>query len=154
MGMEECYTTRASSAMGSFADGLLSGSTIIFTGDREILHSPEHCAGLTLLHVTSGFSRMQSALTVLFEDDRMRATGVKEHPGNTGHADRGKRVAMTDIRQINDWRIPASAAYERLLGTIGTEEFGSTVRDCIHDQTAGARRVFLFEATVRCNTVR
>lgn len=59
---------------------------------------------------------------------------------------------MADIRQINDWRNPACAAYERLLGTLGTEEFGSTVRDCIQEETAGARRVFLFEATGRSHS--
>ena len=58
---------------------------------------------------------------------------------------------MPDIQQVNDWRIPAAAGadYERLLGTMGTEEFGSTVRDCIMQQTNGARRVYLFEATGR-----
>ncbi|MWV27425.1 helix-turn-helix transcriptional regulator [Aurantiacibacter rhizosphaerae] len=58
---------------------------------------------------------------------------------------------MPEIRQINDWRLPGTTgdAYEKLLATVGTEEFGSTVRDCIASATAGVRRVYLFEATGR-----
>lgn len=61
---------------------------------------------------------------------------------------------MVDIRSINDWRMPTTTAraYVRLLGTLGTEEFGSTLRDCIQEQTAGARRVFLFEARDRSHS--
>lgn len=61
---------------------------------------------------------------------------------------------MVDIRPINDWRMPVTTAraYQRLLGTLGTEEFGSTLRDCIQEQTAGARRVFLFEARDRSHS--
>ncbi|HEY6924292.1 MAG TPA: LuxR C-terminal-related transcriptional regulator [Steroidobacteraceae bacterium] len=61
---------------------------------------------------------------------------------------------MSDIRQITDWRAPTSmgAAYERLLSSIGTEEFGSTVRDSVMSVTAGARRIYLFEATGRQET--
>lgn len=44
------------------------------------------------------------------------------------------------------------AAYERLLSSIGTEEFGSTVRDSVMSVTAGARRIYLFEATGRQET--
>ena len=58
---------------------------------------------------------------------------------------------MPEIKQINDWRMPGKigGAYEKLLATIGTEEFGSTVRDCIASVTAGMRRIYLFEATGR-----
>ncbi|BAK66109.1 putative LuxR family transcriptional regulator [Sphingobium sp. SYK-6] len=58
---------------------------------------------------------------------------------------------MSDIRQIRDWRAPTTMGtmYERLLGAIGTEEFGSTVRDSVLAVTAGARRIYLFEATGR-----
>jgi len=42
-----------------------------------------------------------------------------------------------------------SAAYEKLLATIGTSEFGATVRDSVLSVTAGARRIYLFEATDR-----
>ena len=42
--------------------------------------------------------------------------------------------------------------YERLLSTIGTEEFGSTARDSVMSVTAGARRIYLFEATGRLDT--
>jgi DNA-binding CsgD family transcriptional regulator len=58
---------------------------------------------------------------------------------------------LPEIRQINDWRMPAMVekSYERMLGAIGTEEFGSTVRDCFQTATAGIRRIYLFEATGR-----
>ena len=61
---------------------------------------------------------------------------------------------MADVQPINDWRMPATAttAYERLLVALGTEDFGATVRDCIQQQTAGARRVFLFEASDRAHS--
>ena len=59
--------------------------------------------------------------------------------------------SMPEIRQINEWRMPTSVggAYEKLLAKIGTEEFGSTVRDCIASATAGMRRIYLFEAAGR-----
>jgi DNA-binding CsgD family transcriptional regulator len=44
------------------------------------------------------------------------------------------------------------ALYERLLGAIGTEDFGPTVRDSVMSVTAGARRIYLFEATGREDT--
>ena len=58
---------------------------------------------------------------------------------------------MSDIRQIRDWRAPTTMGkvYEKLLGAIGTEEFGSTVRDSVMAVTGGARRLYLFEATGR-----
>lgn len=61
---------------------------------------------------------------------------------------------MVDVRQINEWGLPGASApaYERLLATLGSEEFGSTLRDCIQEQTAGARRVFLFEARDRSHS--
>lgn len=61
---------------------------------------------------------------------------------------------MPEIRQINNWRFPGTSgnAYERLLAKVGTEEFGSTVRDCIATATAGVRRVYLFEATGRAQS--
>jgi DNA-binding CsgD family transcriptional regulator len=60
---------------------------------------------------------------------------------------------MSDIRQIRDWHAPVALGkiYEQLLGAIGTEEFGSTVRDAVLSMTAGARRLYLFEATGRDN---
>jgi DNA-binding CsgD family transcriptional regulator len=39
--------------------------------------------------------------------------------------------------------------YDRLLAAIGTERFGATVRDSVLSQTAGAHRIYLFEATGR-----
>src|SRR5213595_2065685 len=58
---------------------------------------------------------------------------------------------MSDIRQIRDWRAPTTMGkvYEKLLSAIGTEDFGSTVRDSVMSITAGARRLYLFEATGR-----
>jgi DNA-binding CsgD family transcriptional regulator len=58
---------------------------------------------------------------------------------------------VSDITRIKDWRTPTSmgVVYEKLLGAIGTEEFGSTVRDSVMSITAGARRLYLFEATGR-----
>jgi DNA-binding CsgD family transcriptional regulator len=44
------------------------------------------------------------------------------------------------------------AAYERLLSSMGTEEFGSTVRDSVMSVTSGVRRIYLFEATGRHET--
>jgi len=61
---------------------------------------------------------------------------------------------MAEIREISDWRTStaSSAAYERMLRAIGTEEFGETVRDSVVSVTGGARRVYLFEATGRENS--
>jgi DNA-binding CsgD family transcriptional regulator len=58
---------------------------------------------------------------------------------------------LTDITQIGHWRASTrtSATYERLLGTLGTAQFGATVRDAVQCLTAGARRIYLFEATSR-----
>jgi DNA-binding CsgD family transcriptional regulator len=58
---------------------------------------------------------------------------------------------MPDIIRIEDWHAPLGIVpiYERLLQTMGTEEFGSTVRDAVISITNGARRIYLFEATGR-----
>lgn len=58
---------------------------------------------------------------------------------------------MTDISQIRHWRTSTrtSALYERLLGALGTDQFGAGVRDAVQSLTAGARRIYLFEATDR-----
>jgi DNA-binding CsgD family transcriptional regulator len=42
--------------------------------------------------------------------------------------------------------------YDRLLAAMGTDSFGSTVRDSVLSQTAGARRIYLFEGTGREDT--
>lgn len=62
-----------------------------------------------------------------------------------------EELEVPEIRQINGWRSPGviGGAYERLLAAIGTEEFGSTVRDAMSSVTAGIHRVYLFEATGR-----
>ena len=58
---------------------------------------------------------------------------------------------MANIRQIYDWRAPTriGVSYDKLLAAIGTQEFGATVRSSVLSMTAGARRVYLFEATSR-----
>jgi DNA-binding CsgD family transcriptional regulator len=58
---------------------------------------------------------------------------------------------VSGIQQITNWQASQSIGpvYERLLAAIGTEEFGSTVRDSILQVTGGARRIYLFEATGR-----
>lgn len=59
--------------------------------------------------------------------------------------------SMTYITPIREWRAPMAITpvYEQLLKAMGTEEFGSTVRDSVLTLTAGARRLYLFEATGR-----
>jgi DNA-binding CsgD family transcriptional regulator len=61
---------------------------------------------------------------------------------------------VSDIRQIKDWRAATSTGpvYESLLAAIGTERFGATVRDSVMALTAGARRIYLFEATGRADS--
>lgn len=56
------------------------------------------------------------------------------------------QIVRVENRPMPDavWR-----AYEKVLPKVGTEEFGSTVRDCVSSTTAGARRIYLFEATGR-----
>ena len=58
---------------------------------------------------------------------------------------------MAEIRQITSWRGSATTnrCYDSLLGAIGTDTFGATVRDSVLSQTAGARRIYLFELTGR-----
>lgn len=58
---------------------------------------------------------------------------------------------MVQLTQVHDWRVSTRIGtdYERMLASIGSEDFGPTVRDAIMASTAGARRVYLFEATGR-----
>ena len=58
---------------------------------------------------------------------------------------------MSVISQIKNRRALGSlpVVYERLLGAIGTDGFGATVRDSVLSLTKGARRLYLFEATAR-----
>jgi DNA-binding CsgD family transcriptional regulator len=58
---------------------------------------------------------------------------------------------VSTIRRIEGWRAPTSMGivYETLLAAIGTERFGTTVRNSVQSLTAGARRIYLFEATGR-----
>ena len=54
---------------------------------------------------------------------------------------------MAEIWRITDWRLPATIgpAYEHLIGSIGSAEFGVAVRHCVELLTSGARRLYLFE---------
>ena len=56
---------------------------------------------------------------------------------------------MAEIWKITHTHIgPAiDPLYERLLGSLGNRGFGGAVRDCVEALTAGARRIYLFEAT-------
>jgi len=58
---------------------------------------------------------------------------------------------MVQLTRVDDWTASTriGADYEKMLASIGSEDFGSTVRDAIMASTAGARRVYLFEATGR-----
>ncbi|MEO6387345.1 MAG: helix-turn-helix transcriptional regulator [Croceibacterium sp.] len=56
---------------------------------------------------------------------------------------------MADIWRVTDWRLPAAVGpvYRMLIGALGSDEFGATMRKCVETLTAGARRLYLFEAT-------
>lgn len=55
---------------------------------------------------------------------------------------------MAEVWRITDWRMPPTMApaYEQLIGSVGSAEFGATVRHCVEMLTSGARRLYLFEA--------
>lgn len=58
---------------------------------------------------------------------------------------------MADIWRVTDWRLPAviGPVYDSLIGAIGSDEFGATIRHCVETLTSGARRLYLFEAAGR-----
>lgn len=56
---------------------------------------------------------------------------------------------MADIRRITANVEGLSAAYERLLAAMGSEDFGPAVRDTVQGLTSGARRIYLYEARGR-----
>jgi DNA-binding CsgD family transcriptional regulator len=58
---------------------------------------------------------------------------------------------MSEISQIRGWHTSTStvAVHEKLLAALGTEHFGTTVREAVLSLTAGVRRIYLFEATGR-----
>jgi DNA-binding CsgD family transcriptional regulator len=58
---------------------------------------------------------------------------------------------LTSIRPITDWSASHAlgATYEKLLAALGTDAFGAAVRDSIFSLTAGAQRIYLFEAADR-----
>lgn len=55
------------------------------------------------------------------------------------------------IHHLREWRGASSDSrtYERLLAALGTQDFGGVVREAVLAQTAGLRRLYLFEATAR-----
>jgi DNA-binding CsgD family transcriptional regulator len=58
---------------------------------------------------------------------------------------------MADIWRVTDWRLPAAIGpvYDMLIGAIGSDEFGVTMRQGVEMLTSGVRRLYLFEATAR-----
>lgn len=63
-------------------------------------------------------------------------------------------VVLTNIRPITDWSASRAlgTTYESLLAAMGTDAFGTAVRDSIFALTAGVRRIYLFEAVDREKT--
>jgi DNA-binding CsgD family transcriptional regulator len=53
-----------------------------------------------------------------------------------------------DVWRLTNPGLPAAIdpAYERLLSALGDDDFGATVRGCVDAVTAGATRIYLFEA--------
>jgi DNA-binding CsgD family transcriptional regulator len=58
---------------------------------------------------------------------------------------------VTNISPITDWSASHAlgTVYESLLAAIGTDAFGAAVRDSVFSLTAGAQRIYLFEAVDR-----
>jgi len=58
---------------------------------------------------------------------------------------------MAQLIQVEDCNAytPMGGHYEKLLASIGSEDFGKDVRDAIMSSAGGARRLYLFEATSR-----
>lgn len=58
---------------------------------------------------------------------------------------------MSEMTQVTGWLgSPSnSRTYEQLLAALGTAAFGPAVHGAVTSQTAGARRVYLFESTAR-----
>jgi DNA-binding CsgD family transcriptional regulator len=54
-----------------------------------------------------------------------------------------------EITPVTHWNASTAigAQYEKLLAAIGTPAFGGTVRETLRTATAGAQRLYLFEAT-------
>src|SRR6188472_994116 len=101
------------------------------------------------LTVPSDAGRLAPATqkAVLFREDEQQA----HHRARGRRRQVRKGASVANIRQITDWRAPTKIgeSYDKLLAAIGTHEFGATVRDSVLSLTAGARRVYLFEATSR-----
>ena len=58
---------------------------------------------------------------------------------------------MAEIWRVTDWRLPAAIGpvYHQLVGALGSDEFGATLRQCVETLTSGVRRLYLFEAAGR-----
>lgn len=59
-----------------------------------------------------------------------------------------KRGASMDIRRVTDWHLAPDMGrvYERLLGRLGSNDFGAAVHEGIDAVTSGTRRIYLYEA--------
>jgi DNA-binding CsgD family transcriptional regulator len=103
--------------------------------------APCHKRGKSAIATWAGMGSVPTALFSLCPGGH----GIGQ--GKTGP----REVALVELTQVHDWRASTgmSADYERMLASIGSEDFGSTVRDSIMALTAGARRVYLFEAAGR-----
>jgi DNA-binding CsgD family transcriptional regulator len=60
-------------------------------------------------------------------------------------------AGITQVREARGLRLD-NRTYEQLLLAMGTAAFGPAVREAVTARTAGARRVYLFEATARDRT--
>ena len=114
------------------------------------LVSGEHCVSPDAL-ASVQFSAVRSRL----QSSHGRTMPAKKRAGAWSQP--GIRVGggtMSDIRQITEWR--ASTAIGRCIraaaGAIGTEEFGPRCAIPCCRVIAGARRIYLFEATGREDT--
>src|SRR5690606_27230340 len=64
---------------------------------------------------------------------------------------RKRERPVAEIWRVTDWRLPAAIGplYESLIGAIGSDEFGATIRHCVEELSSGVRRLYLFEASGR-----
>ena len=58
---------------------------------------------------------------------------------------------MAEIWRVTDWRLPAAIGpvYHTLIGAMGSDEFGATIRQAVDTLTTGARRLYDSCATQR-----
>ena len=51
---------------------------------------------------------------------------------------------MAEIWRVTDWRLPAAIGpvYDSLIGAIGSDEFGATIRHCVGMLTSAALQAY------------